>query len=90
MRTVASIASCDASVGWLEWVDGVGDLRPWAGCSIPCDKIKENGSGRCASARERKGDRNRAVVYYDGDGIVLERRQNCGPPVRNRSGLAAC
>jgi hypothetical protein len=32
-----------------------GELQPWTGCSIPCDKIKEEGSGRCASAREREG-----------------------------------
>jgi hypothetical protein len=31
-----------------------GELRPWTGCSIPCDKIKEEGSGRCVSARERE------------------------------------
>jgi hypothetical protein len=41
------------------------------------------------SARERKGNQNRAVVLYAGDGIVLERLQHCGSPVRNRSGLAA-
>jgi hypothetical protein len=29
------------------------------------------------------------VVLYAGDGIVLERLQHCGSPVRNRSGLVA-
>jgi hypothetical protein len=47
------------------------------------------GSGRCVSARERKRDQYRAEVLYAGDGIVLERPQHCGSPVRNRSGLAA-
>jgi hypothetical protein len=68
---------------------GGGVLRLRTSTSISCRIEIEEGSGRCASARERKGGRNRAVVLYAGDGIVLERLQHCWPPVRNRSGLAA-
>jgi hypothetical protein len=64
-------------------------LRLRTSASICCRIEIEEGSGRCASARERKRDQNRAVVLYAGDGFVLERLQHCGSPVRNRSGLVA-
>jgi hypothetical protein len=66
-----------------------GELRPWTGCSISCDKIKEEGSGRCASAREREGDRNRAAGDLVIVGIGLARRQYCGSPAKNSDSLAA-
>jgi hypothetical protein len=65
-----------------------GELRPWMGCSNPCDKIKEEGSGMCASAREREGDRN----WVAGDLVIVRigesRRRQLRAPVRNVDGLA--
>jgi hypothetical protein len=66
-----------------------GKLRLWTGGSNPCDKIKEEGSERCTSAREGEGDRNWAA----GDLVVVEiereRPQIRRAPTRNFSALAA-
>jgi hypothetical protein len=66
-----------------------GELRPWTGCSNPCDKNKEEGSERCASAREGEGDRNRVAGDLVVVGIERERPQIRRAPTRNISVLAA-
>jgi hypothetical protein len=67
-----------------------GELRPWTGCSIPCDKIKEEGSGRCASAREREGDRNRAAGDLVIVGIGGAHRQYLRASTRNSATASWC
>jgi hypothetical protein len=37
----------------LEKLPCAGELWPSTACSIPCDKIKGNGSGRCAVENQR-------------------------------------
>jgi hypothetical protein len=60
-----------------------GELRLRTGCSIPCVKIKDEGSGRCAGAREREGDRNRAAGDLVIVGIGGALRQYLRTPMRN-------
>jgi hypothetical protein len=66
-----------------------GELRPRTGYSIPCDNIKEKGLGRCASAREREGDRNRVAGDLVIVGIGDEGRRGLQTSARNPASLAA-
>jgi isopentenyl diphosphate isomerase/L-lactate dehydrogenase-like FMN-dependent dehydrogenase len=57
--------------------------------SVHCEKNKEEGSERCASAREGEGDRNRAAGDLVVVGIERKRPQIRRAPTRNFSVLAA-